>query len=193
MRLTVITLLLSVYSICISQTITGGEKMSSKSKDYLQEIVSNAGLTSASISRGSVTPAQQAATMYQFYLKDSYHSCKKTTFNERKQCALRTYGTIGQAAINSISDLTDEAQAVSEMTQTIIREIDAAGAHRNQMAHVPIPGREAVDVRPSSIEDHEKFKQAVLEHPKVIHSRFFWPGKPGGPSESAYHIEFIID
>jgi hypothetical protein len=192
-KLSLSFIFLFVFQVSFSQEIYGSSKVSQEVLGYLKEISNNAGISGITITRGSSTPAEQASIMYKYYLKDSNRSCKYNTYEERKQCALNTYGPIGDAAINSISDLKNESQAISEMTRTITNEIKAAGENRNEMTHVPIEGRLAVDINPSSIEDVNKFKASVLNHSKVIKSRFFWPGKSGGPPESAFHIEFIVD
>ena len=143
--------------------------------------------------------------MYDYYLKTGApnckvgkivrgHTCACSNFAERKAFAKATYGSIGDAALDAITDDSDRSQAVSEMAATITTKIAAVGANRNQMAHVPIQGRYAVDVAPSSIAvaDHDRFRQAVEAHPSVITSRFFYPGKEGGPAETAFHIEFEL-
>ena len=131
--------------------------------------------------------------MYDYYIKDRTKNCGQSSFLERKACAIKAYGSIGDAAINSITDLEKRDDAIKQMSETIDAEIKRAGENRNEMAHVPIKGRYAVDVAPSSINDGSAFKNAVLNHRAVIKDRFFWPGKKGGPPETAYHIEFNVE
>ncbi|TQV77619.1 hypothetical protein FKG94_14700 [Exilibacterium tricleocarpae] len=197
-------LFLIVPMIGNSVELKGRDKVTDTVAGHIEEILTSAGLTSASIARGSDTPKGQATVMYDYYLKPDAPNCKVgkqigshicacQSYSDRLACAKATYGSIGDAAIDSITDPAKRNESIVEMTSAIEIEIAEAGVNRNQLAHVPIAGRYAVDIKPSSISDKEKFKQAVMTHPNVIKERFFYPGKIGGPAETAFHIEFVVD
>lgn len=159
---------------------------------YLKEILIKADLDAATISSDERTAGEQASVMYRYYLRAGAPNCPQKTFRERKQCALSSYGSIGRAAIHAVTDVENVPTLIADMTAIIKTEIAQAGDSRNQMMHVTMPGRYAIDVKPSSVANHKRFIKAVLAHPQVIPSRFFWPGKAGGPKESAFHIEFNV-
>jgi len=174
-------------------TIDGASKINSIVENYLKEIMLASGLDRLSVSRGSSSPAKQAQVMYDYYLRNGAPNCNKPDYQQRKACALYTYGPIGDAAINAISNWKNRSESIEAMTKIIEVEIERVGKYRNEMAHVPIPGRYAVDVRPSSVGNHAAFKKAVQKHGAVIVERFYWPGKVGGPAETAFHIEFRVE
>ncbi|MFY8273924.1 hypothetical protein AAEU32_07345 [Pseudoalteromonas sp. SSDWG2] len=194
-RIFVFILFTLVSCSSLAVTVEGAHKAPQEVVKYLQEIAQTAKLDSLSISSGSRSAAKQAQVMYDYYLAAGAANCKCadcSTFSVRKACALMSYDSIGDAAIEAITDGGNREKSISQMTQVILTEVAAMGEQRNQMAHVPLKGRYAVDIKPSSIADHKSFKAAVMKHKAVIKSRFYWPGKPDGPGESAYHIEFTI-
>lgn len=194
-RILVLLLLTMANLASHAATINGGNKITEEVKGYLEEVLIAANIESISVSSGSRTEIEQARVMYDYYLKDNAPNCKCnkcSIFEERKACALNAYGSIGDSAINAITEWDNRDKSIQQMTAAIKVGIEAAGDDRNQMAHVTLEGRYAVDVKPSSVSDHEAFKSAVMNHKSVIKNRFFWPGKPGGPGETAFHIEFTL-
>lgn len=194
-KLSMLIILAMVSVTSSAATINDSNKVTNEVRGYLEEIMKEAKLSSITVSSGSRTATQQASVMYDYYLRKNAPNCKCAncdSYNERKTCALNSYGSIGDAAINAITDWGNREQSIEQMTKVINENIAAAGTNRNQMAHVPLDGRYAVDVKPSSVSDHEAFKKAVKNHKSVIESRFYWPGKLGGPAETAFHIEFNV-
>ncbi len=172
---------------------------------HLQHIMRQADIASLRITRGSSTPAEQARIMFDAYLRPGAsncrpdrrvhgHRCQCASFAQRRDCALATYGEIGDAAINAVDNPVERAAAINAMTAALIDGIERVDPRRTQIAHVVIAGKRAIDVAPSSIPSsrHAAFIAAVSQHPAVIVERFFYPGKPNGPAENAFHIEFRV-
>jgi hypothetical protein len=149
------------------QTFTiSGVAIPSKAKGVLTEILIDAGLTTAKVTSGVRTPAEQALVMY-----DNIKQ-KGVDYN------YRLYGKYGDKVIKVFEEnATKERTDVLALMQSKIEEIGPANVSKHcSSSHY------VFDVAPSSITNHYQFVAAVKNHKAV--SKLFQP-----PDDPAFHIE----
>jgi hypothetical protein len=137
----------------------------------LKEIVSGIGETSATISSGTRTPAEQAQAMYD--------NC--AALGAASQYAL--YGGYGDQVVavyeEGVADELGAATIVQNMTDKI-NELGPSNVSKHCSAD-----HQVIDVRPSSIQDDAGFQTEAEGHASV--SRYLGPNTT--PSDPAHHLE----
>lgn len=137
----------------------------------LKEIVSGIGETSATITSGTRTPAEQAQAMY-----DNCH-----VYGAASQYAL--YGSYGDQVVavyeEGVADELGQAQIVQNMTDKI-NELGPSNVSKHCSAD-----HQVIDVAPSSIQDDDAFQTEAEGHASV--SRYLGPDTT--PSDPAHHLE----
>lgn len=165
--------------------------------DSLKKIANAAGEFNVVISSKQRTVQQQVEVMLDYYI-----SCEKVTDEQRKaSCGLalakKVYDIECHGGFNAFNRTSPREENVARMTKALTKTLIELGTKRRCMNHVVVPGIEtaiiAVDIKPSSIMNHAKFYDAVMNNPKVI--LFYYPAIEGKPVsevvDSAFHLGFI--
>lgn len=146
-------------------SITGVE-LPEPAKKVLREILQTAQLTSAVVTSGTRTAADQARVMYD----------NIKTYGVAHQKNL--YGVNGDKVIDVyVANAGKTKDAVVELMKNKIVALGPSKVSKHcSDTHYTF------DIKPSSIANHQKFIQAVKSHPSV--SKFLQP-----PADPAFHIE----
>ncbi|KKM90712.1 hypothetical protein LCGC14_1235880 [marine sediment metagenome] len=142
-----------------------GADLPPKGLRVLREILASAGLTAATVTSGSRTPAQQAKVMYEM--------CRANGPDYLD----RLYRRPGREVVSVYRRHADapEPELLRLMTQAIDRLGPANVSKHCSAEHI------AFDVAPSSIADADAFVRAAGAHPEVV--QFIPP-----PADPGYHI-----
>jgi hypothetical protein len=158
----------SPADVTVTNNATG---VSDHALQVLKEIVSGIKETSATITSGTRTPAEQAQAMY-----DNCHGLGATS-----QYAL--YGSFGDQVVavyeEGVAAELGEAVIVQNMTDKI-NELGPSNVSKHCSAD-----HQVIDVAPSSIQDDDAFQTGAEGHASV--SRYLGPNTT--PSDPAHHLE----
>ncbi|MCW8876254.1 MAG: hypothetical protein OQJ89_14280 [Kangiellaceae bacterium] len=177
--------------------IKNGQNLPQYILNELSSIGFDAGETSIAISSKERTVERQVQVMLDYYI----YCTKGRLANRKNDCGIglakQVYHRDCHGGFDSFSATVSRDENVRNMTLALTKSLKKLGESRTCMNHVVIPGIKtryvAVDIKPSSIDNHKKFYQAVTANPNV--KRFYYPyikGIPASPvKDSAFHIEFF--
>lgn len=188
-------------SFCLAADIEikNGENLPQYILAELSSIGFDAGETSLAISSKQRTVKTQVEVMLDYYI----YCTKGRLANRKNECGIalarKVYHSDCHAGFSRFDAAIPRDENVRNMTHALTDSLKKLGSSRTCMNHVVIPGIStkyvAIDIKPSSINNHTKFYQAVISNPNV--KRFYYPfikGIPASPvKDSAFHIEFIRD
>ncbi|MGD8590011.1 MAG: DUF4157 domain-containing protein [Chromatiales bacterium] len=154
-------------------TVTNnGTGVTADAIQVLQEIVASIGETSATITSGRRTPAEQAAAMYT-NLENTSVEAQKELYGSSGDKVIDVY-VAGKAA----TPAKDAATIKQEMTDKI-NELGPSNVSRHCSEN------SVIDVAPSSITDDEQFQTKAEAHARV--TKYLGPATT--PSDPAHHLE----
>jgi hypothetical protein len=131
---------------------------------------------------------------------DYYIFCNKI-MDAKKECGIelarRVYDSDCHGGFSIFDPSASRDVNLKKMTDELTTSLIQLGDSRRCMNHVIIPGvfskNIAIDIKPSSISNKQKFYQAVINNKNVV--RFFYPLIKGVPKsevkDAAFHLEFV--
>lgn len=177
-------------------TFINGESLPSYVLAELEKIAQESGEHKISISSKKRSVEKQVSVMLDYYIE-----CTKASLNSKqKGCGIerakRVYHLDCHGGFSDYDQSASREENVRRMTKALIESLKILGEKRTCMNHVEVPGIKsqliAVDIRPSSINDHQKFYEAVKANSNVI--GFYYPYIKGKPRsliyDDAFHLEF---
>ena len=196
-RLALIFLLICVHRVNAENLIIGN---SQGIPDYviteLEKIVRASGEQRITVSSKKRSVEKQVSVMLDYYIDCT----KASTRSQQKGCGIerakRVYHPDCHGGFDAYQLTNSRKENIKAMTTVLTDSLIELGEQRVCMNHVEVPGIKskliAVDIKPSSVKDHQSFYEAIKANTKVV--KFYYPFIDGKPRsqiyDDAFHIEF---
>lgn len=156
------------------EPVLRGLKLPDKAQKVLREVLAEAKIPSAYVTRLQSTPKQQAQIM-----------CE----NQKKGQSTQ-YGPIGRAVLKIYADNSFRpcSEIIPLMVETMKARISEAGPNRTELMHVDREEYIVFDVAIHSIANPEKFVKVATKHKSV--TRFLHPGS-SPRDDGSFHFEML--
>lgn len=189
--------------------IDGGELLSPRVSEALRSIAALAGESRIAISDHRRTTSMQASVVLDYYIECTAYSSSVRARKEQGECgtglALAVYDDDCDGFVDEYDPGADRETNVQAMARRMHDDLLELGDDRGCLTHVIVEGvssrNQAVDIKPSSISNHQKFYDAVYECARQVSicqtldlERFYFPSQLVDATspvvDSAFHIEF---